>query len=340
MGHQDRYYYRDSEREHASHLTWVFAGSMPLFMVGRVRVRAHACLLVFIALVLAFGLGFGPDLPTRAVGIAVLIVSLLLHELGHSAADLSRGNTDESILWPLGGIMRTRLVLLPVPSLLGSLCGPIVSFAIWGVSSSVLAGLWHITRSTDLFAGIAPTFTADFDHPALYVWMLNRVNYYLLVLNLLPILPLDGGFALQAIVWSWLGYARSLLLACHLGMVFAIGLGVAGAVIAPTSWTIALALWCLLFCLQQHWQVKTAGVWSFDEMDEQLAHPPHRRHHLSRFAKWQARRQIRREEKEQVQLDAILQKVHDTGMRSLTWREKRVLKHATLRQREREMENA
>lgn len=339
MAHKDRYYYRDSQREYASPLSWVFAGSVPLCHVGRVRVRMHVALMLFAAVVLLFGMGFGDDLPMRCIGLGILIFSLLLHELGHSAADLSRGNTDEVMLWPLGGIMRTRLVSLPVPSLVSSLSGPAVNFAIWGVSAGLLGGLWHTTASVDFLSGIAPTFAVDWRQPVLYAWVLNRINYYLLVLNLLPILPLDGGFAMQAVLWTWVGYGRSLLTACNLGMVFSLALGVVGAVMAPNSWGIALAIWCMMFCLQQRLQVKAAGIWSFDEMDEQLPHR-HRRHRLSRLAKWRARRQIRREEEEQVLLDAILQKVHDVGMRSLTWREKRVLRQATSRQREREMESA
>ena len=63
---------------------------------------------------------------------------------------------------------------------------------------------------------------------------------------------------------------------------------------------------------------------------------------IGRLTHWwyikRARKMAAAEHQEQEFVDMILEKVHDQGMHSLTWREKRILKRATERQRKRDME--
>ncbi len=63
-----------------------------------------------------------------------------------------------------------------------------------------------------------------------------------------------------------------------------------------------------------------------------------RRRKQSRRAGAKARRIVREEELEQAKIDAILAKVSAHGMMSLSWLEKRTLRRATERQRQREVE--
>ena len=96
-----------------------------------------------------------------------------------------------------------------------------------------------------------------------------------------------------------------------------------------------------MYCIQQRAAVRATGAEGFEEYDYHTgpsSHTHSRHHHFSRFAKWKVRRQIRDEEQEQSKIDAILQKVHELGMHSLTWLEKRTLKRATQRQRQLETE--
>ncbi len=65
--------------------------------------------------------------------------------------------------------------------------------------------------------------------------------------------------------------------------------------------------------------------------------PPHR-HRLSRRMIKKARRHVAQEQAEQGRIDEILAKVSAHGMHSLTWLERRTLRKATARQRERDLE--
>src|SRR4051794_14999246 len=105
MGFEDRPYYRDSTGSSGNPMMWLLTGSVPLFTVIGIRVRLHASLLVFIVLVLLFGLGEGSNVAARVQSMAVLFVIILLHEFGHCFAARSTGGSAEEILMtPLGGL--------------------------------------------------------------------------------------------------------------------------------------------------------------------------------------------------------------------------------------------
>ena len=65
-------------------------------------------------------------------------------------------------------------------------------------------------------------------------------------------------------------------------------------------------------------------------------HP--RRRKLSRFAVRRIRKKAQKEQQELARIDAILDKVAKQGMQSLTWFERRALRQATERQRQRDLE--
>jgi len=73
------------------------------------------------------------------------------------------------------------------------------------------------------------------------------INFGLLIFNILPIYPLDGGQILRSLLWFVLGRARSLLVATVLGFV-----GVAAfiglAIWTHSAWTGAIAVFMLLNC--------------------------------------------------------------------------------------------
>jgi Zn-dependent protease/CBS domain-containing protein len=132
-----------------------------------------------------------PDLSEtdyRAMAVAaalLLFTSLLLHELGHALQARREGMTTEGItLWLFGGVASFR----------GSFPGPGAEFriAIAGPSVSLVLGL--------LFAGAAALGGLPETVDGVAFW-LGYVNIALLVFNLLPALPLDGGRVLRSALW-------------------------------------------------------------------------------------------------------------------------------------------
>jgi Zn-dependent protease/CBS domain-containing protein len=122
-----------------------------------------------------------------AVAAVSFFASILLHELGHALVARREGVRIEGItLWLFGGVARLRGRM---PSARAefriAIGGPLVSVAI----ATVLL----------LVAGLAPLPNAV-DGTVLWVGYMNAV---VLVFNLIPALPLDGGRILHSGLWAW-----------------------------------------------------------------------------------------------------------------------------------------
>lgn len=121
-----------------------------------------------------------------AFGFAVLLaLSVLAHELGHTAVSLALGQpVRRVVIFLLGGVSEIEgEIRRPRDEMLIAIAGPFVSLAIAGG-----CGLAHafVTQGTVLSVLLA-----------LMTWS----NLVVAVFNLLPGLPLDGGRALRAGVW-------------------------------------------------------------------------------------------------------------------------------------------
>jgi Zn-dependent protease len=131
---------------------------------------------------------------------------VLMHEFGHSLACRQvGGQADQIILWPLGGVAFVAPPQRPGATLWSIAAGPLVNVVLApALTVLVFFGAavgWHISM---------PNFY-KFLHS---IW---QVNLVLLIFNLLPIYPLDGGQILRSILWFPLGRARSLLVAAIVG---------------------------------------------------------------------------------------------------------------------------
>jgi uncharacterized protein (TIGR03067 family) len=177
-----------------------------------------------------------PDLEVRAPGwhrysspwwyvaeYLVLFGIVLLHEFGHALACRSVGGRAERIyLWPFGGIALVEPPPRPGAFLWSIAAGPLVNLLlvpITLVASFLAAPAGLGARPSDL---------------GWFLLIVQRMNLALLLLNLLPIYPLDGGQILQALLWYVMGRARSLLVVTLLGLPITGGLLVC-ALLGPGS---------------------------------------------------------------------------------------------------------
>jgi hypothetical protein len=162
-----------------------------------------------------------------------------------------------------------------------------------------------------------------------------------LIINLLPILPLDGAKVLQAMLRPSLGAYRAAHAVTALGMIGAGILVIVAMAAGFNLFLIALGATLFIYCLGQRAVLKEAAAenapladgpdFGASLRDEKPTRP---RRRVSRWKVRRLRRQVRREAAEQQQMDTILAKVSTKGLLSLTWAERRVLKRATRRQRE------
>lgn len=143
---------------------------------------------------------------------------VILHEFGHALACRSVGGKANTIvLWPLGGIAIVQPPPRPGAMLWSIAAGPLVNVVLLPI-------LWIIY------------FTAAPDHTTMelrgqadwqqYLLVVAVVNTGLLVFNMLPLYPLDGGQMVQSILWFFVGRVKSLKIAAVLGLVGAIVLGI------------------------------------------------------------------------------------------------------------------
>ena len=151
------------------------------------------------------GLGDGAYVAMAAVATVLFFGSLLLHELGHAVVAKREGMEIEGIvLWLFGGVAQFKGLFPSAGAELRiALAGPAVSLAI-GTGLLALGALAPLPAEVD----------------GVVTW-LGGINIVLLVFNMLPALPLDGGRVLRALVWEGTGdFTRATRIAGGLGRAF------------------------------------------------------------------------------------------------------------------------
>jgi len=164
-----------------------------------------------------------------AVGAAVLFFgSIVLHELGHAFAARRSGIEVTGIdLFFFGGVMKmNRDTDTPGKEFFVAVAGPLVTLGIVLVGTAIGVAL---AGSDDFFEAAKLGGAAPSDAALLLVSFLVSLNAILLVFNLVPAFPLDGGRIARAAVWKVTGdRGRATRLAGVVGQGFAVlmmGLG-------------------------------------------------------------------------------------------------------------------
>jgi Zn-dependent protease len=184
-----------------------------------------------------------------AVASALLFFgSILLHELGHAFASIRNGIEIEGVdLWLFGGMARMRREA-PTAGVefKVAVAGPLVTLGV--VIACTALGV-AIGGSGDFKDAIRFNGNPDISAGVLLLGWLAEVNAFLLVLNLLPGFPLDGGRIVRAIAWWRTGdRMRATRVAARLGVVLAYLMGAVGIIfflrgyVISGVWTIFIAL--------------------------------------------------------------------------------------------------
>ena len=165
-----------------------------------------------------------------AVASALLFFgSILLHELGHAVVAIRRGIGISGItLWMFGGVAQLeRDSDSPGTEFKIAIGGPLVTLAIVFVCGGI--GLL-ISDPGEFFKAALTDDEANTSTVAALLAWLAGINLLLLVFNLIPAFPLDGGRITRAIAWRLTGdRTKATRFAATLGQGFAyilIGLGI------------------------------------------------------------------------------------------------------------------
>jgi len=211
-------------------------GSVHLFRFAGVDVFLHWSWFLVALFEINARSGRYSSVAWNAAEYLALFAVVLLHEYGHALACRQVGGTaDHIVLWPLGGVAYVDPPPRPGATLWSITAGPLVNV--------VLLLIITIAGISVKNLGVWPAF------PNLHALMraLWYINFGLLIFNLLPIYPLDGGQILRSLLWFALGRARSLMAATIVGFIGVLGLIFFAAYIR-SGWFAILAVFILMNC--------------------------------------------------------------------------------------------
>ena len=333
-----------------------------------VHIRLHA---FFLALAVAdlFLCTVNPHhglLPYGLALYAILLVSVLLHEIGHAvAARWVGGQVDQIVLWPLGGLAPPQVPRETQHELVTALAGPLVNLIVCSLVAPLVLFLDHDQELIGLLHPLNPRGLA---HGAAWVSGLKLtfwVNWVLFLVNAIPAFPLDGGRAAQSIVRHWfnhrtagqvVSYFGKYAVATVLCIMAAAGFESELTQVLP-DWVAFASLAIVLFFGAKQEMARLDEAEMEDEMFgsgsydfsqgytslERHFDRPRRENGPSSLRRWLANRQEARqhrqkmiEEEEERRVDEILMRLHEGGMTGLSAKDRALLDRVSARYRDRQ----
>jgi Zn-dependent protease/CBS domain-containing protein len=198
-------------------MTWSF----PIGTVQGTVIRIHLTFLLLLLWIGGSGFAHGGAREAMAaiVFVCLLFLCVLLHEFGHVFAARHYGvRTPTITLLPIGGVAQMeRIPEKPGEELVVALAGPAVNLVIAAALFLGLGGFPPLDAAAELHSpgqGILERLA----------W----VNLTLVVFNLLPAFPMDGGRVLRAFLAFRMGYVAATQRAAAVGQVVAFCLGLLG----------------------------------------------------------------------------------------------------------------
>jgi Zn-dependent protease/CBS domain-containing protein len=211
--------------------------SYRLGKVAGIDVNIHVTFTLLIAWVLLTHWFTGQTLGAALSGLAFVIAifgCVLLHELGHALAARRFGiGTRDITLLPIGGVARLeRMPEKPLQELWVALAGPAVNLLI-----AVVLSVWLVMNNQLVPLNQLGVVTGPF------IERLLVVNVLLIVFNMIPAFPMDGGRCVRALLALRLEYAQATRIAAGVGQVIAVGFVVLGLFSNPFLLLIGVFVW-------------------------------------------------------------------------------------------------
>jgi Zn-dependent protease len=323
------------------------------------RVYLHIFFLLFALLPLTFTFT-DPDLMwSGLLAVGILLISVTLHEVAHALSALRvGGKVDAIVLGPVGGLISPRVPDEPEVHLFVAFWGPIVHLLLAVIAAGVLA----LVGNTELVGLLNPLATPqDLIEPG-GMWLIAArltlwLNWILMLLNLLPVYPFDGGPILRAMLWPALGRRTARAVTARVAMVAAVLLCAASLLTLANELPSHFPMWIPLVTLgvfvffsarqdlaaadPQEWADNHAGyqvnsdgldlldtMWLSEDDEEGVLVEHQQRQHPERYDGTQ-------DPSEDARVDDILARLYDSSWDALSAEEIAVLQRASQRYRRR-----
>ncbi|MCG5480351.1 site-2 protease family protein [Sinorhizobium alkalisoli] len=202
------------------------AWSFKIGTIGGTAIRVHVTFAILLAWIWLMHYRIGGT-PAAIAGIAFVLaifVCVVLHEFGHIAVARHFGvKTPDITLLPIGGVARLeRMPEEPKEEFLIAIAGPLVNVAIAGILLLLLGTTVGMEQIQDI------------EDPQLgFLARLAGVNIFLVLFNLIPAFPMDGGRVLRAALASRMSWSRATQVAATIGQGLAFVFGFVGLFYNP-----------------------------------------------------------------------------------------------------------
>jgi Zn-dependent protease len=207
-------------------------GSLRLFRLAGVDVEVHWSWALIAFFQIANRKTFFSSITWDAVAYIAVFAIVLLHELGHVFACRSVGGTaNRVLLWPLGGFAFQLPPPRPGALFRTVAAGPLVNLLLAPLLFSIV---WLVAKQSDAIPR---------DVYLLAVW-LHIANLVMLIFNLLPVYPMDGGKLLLAVLWRLFGFVRALSISAVIGLVAGVAMLVVSVLVQDVWFGVTAGFLC------------------------------------------------------------------------------------------------
>lgn len=223
-------------------------GSLRIATVAGIGIFVHWTFSILLVWIVVAHTVDGDSFAKVVEGVAFILAlffCIVLHELGHALTARHFGvRTRDITLLPIGGVARLEQIPeRPLQEFLVAIAGPAVNVAIAALLAMTIMILGGLSRVTTVKV-VGGDFLVNL------MW----VNLGLIIFNMLPAFPMDGGRVLRALLASRMSRVRATHIAANVGQVIAIGFGALG--VMTGHWMLLL----IAFVIYQGAQAEAAAV--------------------------------------------------------------------------------
>lgn len=230
-------------------MTWSFK----IGTIAGTTIRVHVTFLLLLVWIwfMHYQIGGASAAWEGVAFILAIFLCVVLHEFGHAAAARRFGiRTPEMTLLPIGGVARLeRMPEEPKQEFVIAIAGPLVNVVIAGAIFLLLGG----------WAGLGQMIDVE-DPRVNFLARLAGVNVFLVLFNLIPAFPMDGGRVLRAILASRLSWSRATQVAASVGQGLAFVFGFVGLFYNPLLIFIGIFVYLAAAAEAQNAQIRAVAT--------------------------------------------------------------------------------